>query len=191
MLIILLIKLCLIMVIGMYVNLYLSDSSEEEENAPREPRLYLERLTLDGYNDIQVVKHFRLPRASINALADRIADNLNSLYETREADISAVHKLQIALYYYATGDHQKTIARACGVSQPIVSRAITQVTDVLFGITHEFVKFPENLEEIKAGFYAVCSQKKIKIISIYTESSHAPYNRLFGWHFFAHSTASK
>lgn len=143
----------------MYANLYVSDTSSEEDEPPP-ARVYRNRLTLADYTDDQVVSHFRLSRDAINALADRIYEPLRSSYEGKNVDINPLQKLQIALFYYATGERfimPPTIARACGVSQQLVSNAITQVTNALFDVANEFVKFPQpnSLDEIKAGFYSV------------------------------------
>lgn len=143
----------------MFAHLYESSDSSDEERHGNAPRVYLDRLTLNKYSDDQVISHYRLPRFAIQELADRISIWVKeSSYPNRATDLDLLHKLQIALFYYATGDHQKTIARACGVSQKIVSFAITEVTDALLGIADEFVKFPSpnELEDINHGFYMVC-----------------------------------
>lgn len=99
----------------MYADLSGSDSEDDEEQPGNyRERVYQIRKGLDSYTDIDVIKHFRLTRGLIQELAHEIEDKLAPKYANCSTDLTAEFKLMVALWFYATGDHQKTIARASG-----------------------------------------------------------------------------
>lgn len=173
----------------MFADLY--DSPDESgDDVPKAPRMFLLRNKLDQYTNNDVIAHYRLPRQAIHELANRLKAHVKeSTYPKRSTDFDVLQKLQIALFYYATGDHQKTVARACGVTQKSVSAIITEITDAMLMIAHEFVQFPSQnqFDSIKQGFYKV---KDLKNTRNYLESQNAKNYWLYRWYFLAHPTTS-
>ena len=75
----------------------------------------------------------------------------------RSLALTTEQSILIAMRYYATGDHYRTIGDANGLNIATVSRAITQVTGVFFSKCHRFIRMPgvDELSVIKQKFYKV------------------------------------
>lgn len=138
------------------------ESSSESEPEIKVPRVYRERKTLNGFYIGHEKCHFRLTRESILKLDDLIGHKLKPTYENRSTDITSLHQIQIALNFFATGDHFNTIAAASGVHKKTVSNAVERVTNEILAIANKWIKLPRAVEEINAikeGFYKVTTLK--------------------------------
>jgi len=120
----------------------------------RAQRHYRARINLDELSDQAIVSIFRLNRASINMLSNRIGPALQS-QEKRRWVLSPTQQLLIALRYYATGDHYATIGLAFGVGKCAISTSVDKVTAALLTIVGDFIRMPteEELPTIMNGFY--------------------------------------
>lgn len=132
------------------------DSSSDDDEPPR-PRIFRKRNTVADHSDASVQKHFRLPSDAIEMLSQRVHGELQSEYSRRQTDLTPTEQLSVALTYYASGDHYRTIAAAPGVSIKTVSVVVERVTDTLLRLAPEFVRMPTPHEAIaaQAGFYQV------------------------------------
>jgi hypothetical protein len=68
-------------------------------------------------------------------------------------------KVFVALRFYASGSFQGVIADTFGLSQPSVSRAISDVSTALVKRAGNYITFPKEpkLSEIKGNFYSVAN----------------------------------
>jgi hypothetical protein len=82
----------------MFYDLY--DPSHEETKPPRS---YRERKTIDNFYKGHEHFHFRFSRETMEMLCDEIGEFLDPTYTNRRTDITAIHQLQIALNFFATG----------------------------------------------------------------------------------------
>lgn len=64
-----------------------------------------------------------------------------------------MHKLLVALRFYATGNFLITAGELIGISEPSTCRIIQQVTYALAAIRPECIKMPQNDEEIRKATY--------------------------------------
>lgn len=133
------------------------DSSSDDDDESVRPRIFRQRNTVDDHSEDGVRQHFRLPTEAIEMLAHRVHAQLQSRYSRRPMDLSPSDQLSIALTYYATGDHYRTIGAARGVSTKTVSVVVDRVTDALLALAPDYVRMPTPHEAIVAqqGFYQV------------------------------------
>ncbi len=57
-----------------------------------------------------------------------------------------MEQLLTALRFYATGSMQCLLGDAASISQPSVSRIVTEVTDALVNVAPQFIKMPRGNE---------------------------------------------
>lgn len=114
-------------------------SDDEDEPRQLAPRVYQQRTVLASLTDGEVKQSFWLTRGTIAMLEVRLAPMLQPKYR-RSTDLSVGDKLAIALKYYASGDHYRTIGEARGVSAKSVSVVVDKVTQALLQLAPEVIK---------------------------------------------------
>lgn len=75
----------------------------------------------------------------------------------RNEPLTPRQQIMIALRFYASGSFLQVIGDTFGVDIATVSRVITRVTDALFHLKDDYIKFPTSDEArnvAKRGFYA-------------------------------------
>jgi hypothetical protein len=85
---------------------------------------------LDIYDDFELIDKYRFDRQSIMMICDMLQDDLESSTFRNRALIPNM-KVFVALRFYASGSFQRVIADTFGLSQPSVSRAISDVSTAL------------------------------------------------------------
>lgn len=75
------------------------------------------------------------------------------MYFCRNTIITPMQKLLVALRFYATGNFLITAGELVGISEPSACRIIQQVTYALAALRPEYVKMPQNDEEIRKASY--------------------------------------
>ncbi|KAI4455558.1 hypothetical protein MML48_9g00005573 [Holotrichia oblita] len=132
------------------------DLNAEEQNIA--PRFYKKQDPFAVLTDIEFKKEFRLTKNMATELIHQLSPMLQE--ESRRSALNTKMKVLVTLHFIANGSYQQVIGRNifAAVSQPSVSRSITDITDVLN--TRQqldmFVKFPRNFQElrqIQQGFY--------------------------------------
>lgn len=130
-------------------------NNQNGNNLQRRDRIFRDRTNpLEMYDDIEMVRRYRLPREQILNLIDLLAPELDPPTD-RSKSISATLQVFTALRYFATGSFQQVIGDTNGVSQPSVSRAVAKVSRVLSAKVGDFIKFPTTQQDqmvIKRGF---------------------------------------
>jgi hypothetical protein len=116
---------------------------------------------LEDLSDFEILQRYRLNKNGILFLNKELSDVIDPNTK-RNHSLSGLHKILITLRYLATGSIQLNYADVHGVSQPTVSRVITQVVNAIFesDLRKRFIKFPTSIEEIrnvKRDFYEVSS----------------------------------
>ncbi|XP_041472595.1 putative nuclease HARBI1 [Lytechinus variegatus] len=100
---------------------------------------------LNTYTNAELIQRYRFDREGIlyitNLIYDDIAPRAN-----RNFPIEPIDKICTALHFYATGCFQRTDGDTLCISQPSVSKIITQVTDALLTKLHQFVHLPNDVE---------------------------------------------
>jgi hypothetical protein len=139
----------------MFYDLFDPSDSSDEEIKPK--RKYRERKTINDFYKGEERAHFRFSRQTLEMIDAEIGHLLRPTYSNRRTDITSIHKLQIAIHFFATGDHYTTIAAANGVKKRTVSKFVHEVSRSLLSIGQKWIKFPavEDLPAIKEGFYKV------------------------------------
>lgn len=107
------------------------------------------------YSDTEFYCRYRFSKAAVIALVDR----LDIKHQTkRNYALSGKDQVLLALRYYATGSYQQIIGDSFGgISQPTISRVITNVSNSLCDKIDQFIQLPND-------YYA--QQCKIKFSEI-------------------------
>ncbi|XP_023941469.2 putative nuclease HARBI1 [Bicyclus anynana] len=70
-------------------------------------------------------------------------------YKARNNSLPPMSQFLQALRFYATGCHQLTMGDFCGVSRSTANRVIHKVTAAIACLSKDFIKFPQDAEEIR------------------------------------------
>ncbi|XP_052806261.1 putative nuclease HARBI1 [Mya arenaria] len=105
---------------------------------------------LDTLLEMDIINRYRFDRAGINYLTQLIGANI-SPKAARNNALYPEQKILIKLRYLATGLIQLNDADIHGVSQPTVSRVLTEVINALSSpaLIRQFIKFPGSVEEFR------------------------------------------
>ena len=126
-------------------------AEQQQQRRQRQRRTFRDRRDiLDEYDDAGLIKRFRLDRAGIVFLTDLVRGALQSQTERNKA-LTPEMKIIITLRYLATGKMQLCNGDDFGVTQPTISRVITQTLNALTqpNIFRQFVNFPRARPEIE------------------------------------------
>ncbi|WAR26772.1 HARB1-like protein, partial [Mya arenaria] len=105
---------------------------------------------LDTLLEMNIINRYRFDRAGFSYLTQLIGANI-SPKAARNNALNAEQKILITLRYLATGLIQLNDADIHGVSQPTVSRVLTEVINALSSpaLIRQFIKFPGSVEEFR------------------------------------------
>ena len=135
-----------------------------QQNRRRRPNgdlrnMFVERLLSDPndvlrFGDTTLISRYRLPRAMILGLAEELRPFLERPTR-RHGALPVVVQLTNALRLFAKGDFQSEVADIGKLSQPAVSRNLTEVAKAIGGLARRYIKFPtgDELNIIKEAFY--------------------------------------
>ena len=105
-------------------------------------RIFRDRThPLEIYDDITLVKKFRLHRQAILDITDSVCNELEYALP-RKGSLSPVLQVLLTLRFYATGAFQDVIADLIGVSQPTVCRTVSRVTNALSRQVGQWISMP-------------------------------------------------
>ncbi|XP_053390981.1 putative nuclease HARBI1 [Mercenaria mercenaria] len=124
----------------------------------RRPRQFrrVSRQTDDLYNE-ELRRHYRFGSENLDRLEDLIGDRLQH-GTNRNFSLTARQQIPIALRLFASGFFLQLIGDIFGVDIATVSRTITRVTDVLFSLKDEYIRFSTTDDErrtVQQGFYKI------------------------------------
>ena len=131
----------------------------QRRNNLRRDRIFRDRLhPLDAYNDIDLVRRYRLSRHVILELHDLIDAELEPTTHRNHA-VPAILQIFCTLRYYATGTFQSVIGQCHGLHRSTTGRIIKKVTDAICHHRRRFISFPRNDNarqvQIKQEFYDI------------------------------------
>ncbi|XP_064639594.1 putative nuclease HARBI1 [Lineus longissimus] len=107
-------------------------------------RVFRDRLhPLDEYDDVELYQRYRFDRQTILEVIDVVGDELDPI-TLRNHALPRELKVLAALRFYATGSFQLNVGDTVHVSQPNMSRVVTQVTAALLPLLPRVVQFPRN-----------------------------------------------
>ncbi|XP_060588934.1 putative nuclease HARBI1 [Ruditapes philippinarum] len=124
------------------------------------------RLTsIDTMPNLEVLNRYRLDKGGIRYLEQLLYNKIQPLAR-RNNSLSVRDKILVTLRYLATGPIQLNDADIHGVSQPTVSRVVTEVVSALSSpdIVGQFIKFPCTREELiknQQEFYGIAKFPKV------------------------------
>lgn len=118
----------------------------------------------DVFGDLtnqDIINRYRFDRDGILFLANLLHEDLQPKTQKRSA-ITPLQKVKISLRYFASGEIQLNDADIHNVSQPSVSRCISQVIDALNNpqIINRFISFPRThqiLQDYERQFYGIAN----------------------------------
>ena len=131
--------------------------------ALRRERVFRDRTKpLDIYDDL--IDKYRLDRQFIMMICDMLQGNLESS-TFRNRALTPNMKVLMALRFYASGSFQGVIADTFGLSQPSVSRAISDVPTALVKRAGNYITFPKEpkLFKLKRALNEISSFNVMKI----------------------------
>ncbi|KAF0750162.1 Uncharacterized protein FWK35_00018318 [Aphis craccivora] len=103
-------------------------------------------------SDLQFIKKLRLTKALVQELINILAPYMTE--PTRSSSITIKTKVLTALRFFASGSYQLDICdnRALALSQPSVSRCISEVSNALnqLDILIRYISFPDNFQKLNA-----------------------------------------
>ncbi|XP_064633642.1 putative nuclease HARBI1 [Lineus longissimus] len=138
----------------MAVALLLED---ENRRALRRNRIIRDRIhPLELYDDVDMIKRYRMPRHVLLEVVDMIGNDLDHPTRRNHA-IPPTLQVLCALRYFANGNFQYVSGDLCGISQSSVSRIILRVATALTAVAPNVITFPRHpyrLQAIKEGFYS-------------------------------------
>ncbi|CAI6373074.1 unnamed protein product [Macrosiphum euphorbiae] len=129
-------------------------------NAHHERQTRNKEMITDPFKltDRLFIKNFRLTKDVVKDLIILLSPHLSNSFRSSAIDLNT--KIFVTLNFLATGSYQSPIgnSRFMGLSQPSVSRCISEVVTALNlpEIFNAWVKFPKNINElndIRNGFY--------------------------------------
>ena len=125
-------------------------------SALRRQRVFRDRLQpLDIYDDVELIKRYRMPRHVLLKVIDFIRDQVE--HPTKRSHATpATLQIITALRFFAECSFQLTSGDLSGISQPSTSRIVTRVATALQRISPQIIRFPRNIASqnaIKEGFY--------------------------------------
>ncbi|XP_064646164.1 putative nuclease HARBI1 [Lineus longissimus] len=131
----------------------------DARRAMRRERIFRDRVhPLEIYNDLQLYQRYRLDRQTILDLVDAVRNYIEPQTDRNHA-LPADLKVLATLRFYASGSFQEVTGDTVHISQPSMSRIITQVTDALIHLLHNIIKFPalQDIPRISAAFYEIAN----------------------------------
>jgi hypothetical protein len=137
-----------------------SDDSEQEDR-PIRRRLYRPRINFEVDNDSQFKEKFRMRRAEVELLLERIGALL--IDTNKNHAISPLQQILLTLHWMGNGGYYHGVADMHGVSKSTVCRVVKRVVNAI--VDHMFqqvVRWPENAENLpqeflrKGGFPSTC-----------------------------------
>lgn len=138
---------------------YIIDDEEERElRRARNARRARIRRTYNPLNDLpdlEFQKFYRVSKDFVYWLCQRVEPHLAVDGET--ATIPTVNQVLCTLRFFAVGSYQASIGESLdlAMSQPTVSRVLSNVTRAMTTLEHEFIRFPREERErvtISEGF---------------------------------------
>ncbi|KAL2102384.1 hypothetical protein ACEWY4_001552 [Coilia grayii] len=125
----------------------------------RNRNLFIERQLVDQndvlrFDDKTLINRYRLPRAMILQLADKLRPDLERPTR-RHGALPVILQLTNALFFFAKGDFQTEIADMSKTSQPSMSKNLTEVATAIGRLAAHYIRFPggQELNAIKEAFY--------------------------------------
>lgn len=114
----------------------------------REERTVLKSLRDDSdpfsITEVLFKKNFRFPKDLCKSLMEELLE-----YDNQSSSIPFVHRFLCALNFYACGSYQQNVGNTykAPMSQPSVSRALYNISNLIVTRKGQVVKFPENAED--------------------------------------------
>ena len=107
------------------------------------------------YDDEKFLREFRMVKTEVKDLCELLKDDL-VCRGARKCDLTVVQKVLISLKTLGSGSFQNTAKDFFGVSQPVVSKVLSQFVDAMVKVSEKFIYMPRNQDEkdaVKSGFY--------------------------------------
>ncbi|XP_045205641.2 putative nuclease HARBI1 [Mercenaria mercenaria] len=126
-------------------------------NARRPRRFRRVNRQTDDLDNEELRRRYRFGSENLDRLEDLIGDRLRH-GTNRNFSLTARQQILIALRFFASGCFLQLIGDTFGVDIATVSRTITRVTDVLFSLKDEYIRFPTTDDErrtVQQGFYKI------------------------------------
>ena len=104
---------------------------------------------LEEYDEEEFLKEFRVTKAEAKGLCDLLKGDL-PCRGNRRCDLTLEQKVLISLKTLGTGSFQNSSKDYFGVSQPVVSKTLSQFVDAMVKHSDEFILMPRNQAEINS-----------------------------------------
>ncbi|XP_060576823.1 putative nuclease HARBI1, partial [Ruditapes philippinarum] len=133
----------------------MADILRGSHRRPRQFRRVDRQLT--DFTDEELRKRYRFSADNIDRLV-RLIGPLLERQTRRNQALTPRQQILITLRFLATGNFMQVIGDTFGMDIASVSRVITKVTDILFGLKDQVIKFPmtdTDRRKVMNGFYAI------------------------------------
>ena len=116
-------------------------------------------------DDTVLFARYRFTRLAILFIVDIVTEELDSALTKRSMALTPLHKVLVALRFFATGAHFRLIGESLGESVATISRCEFDVARALVSQGKKFIQLPreESTSSVKQGFYRISG----KVFSIY------------------------
>ena len=116
---------------GVESNLKAVKMADQQQHRLRRPRNFAQRRDIfDQYDDSEFKKRYRDDRAGLVFVTDLVRPVIGNLTR-RSCAVTAETKVALLLRYLATGKMEQCNADDFGLSQPTISRIISDTLDAL------------------------------------------------------------
>ena len=125
------------------------------QRAMRRERVFRDRSNpFEVYSDAELLKKYRFHREGLRYLIDILDDGL-APKTLRNHAICKELKVFIGLRYLASGAHQSLVGdeMAIKVTQPTVSRCVSEFLDAMMGIVPALIFWPDDSSACKLHFF--------------------------------------
>ena len=120
----------------------------QNRRALRRQRVFRDRTNpLDYFDDVDIIKRYRLSRPLILQLCDIVRDDICRL-TNRSSPLPVPLQVMVALRFYATGSFQTVIGDIHNVSKASVSRIVNGVSGAIARKSQHFISMPTNRQEL-------------------------------------------
>jgi len=133
-------------------------SDDENEHVEQTENIFqlVKYNVLDLFDDAHCRKVFRFDKPTILYITG-LVEHLFPVIKTNCSftRVQPIHLVLIALQFYATGRLQTEIGILLRMTEQSVSKAVECVSNALFSIAREHIKFPANLHALKQDFHSI------------------------------------
>ena len=125
-----------------------------EQPAPREPRQFHSRQFDEDISEKTFRERYRVPREVLNILEAKLSQHLQHPTSCNQS-LAPREQIKIFLHYIGTNSFYHVLRDCHGVGTDTIFRSVHRVCDLIFDLRADYIKWPENSQDLARQFYDV------------------------------------